>query len=105
MSEAVAQLIENIRLSGGVVSLKDGKLTLSGPESVKKRFLADLRAQKAEVVAFLASRKKTPPIALSSRKALSVASAEEHLKTCRGCYEIAPGVMIHPPRSAYKNEE
>ena len=81
------ELIAGVERIGGELSLRGERIhyRLPGetPAADAARLLAELRAHKQELLAALSER-----------------AAHCGSPNCAGCYEVSPGVRIHPPRAS-----
>jgi hypothetical protein len=76
-------LITQLEAAGGSLALdKAGKLTVHGSAAVKAKFLPLLRERREALIALLRQGSQ----------------AAGHAALCAGCYEVEPGVKIHPPK-------
>lgn len=86
---AIANLLETLRASGGRIEAASGELKCTLPRTwtkqMRESFVNELRARKPE---FLDALEAKP-----AGGALAACGA----RTCGGCYEVRPGVSIHPP--------
>ena len=125
-------LLKQIKESGAMLVLKDGKLLFTAPPGYsperKAAVLTRLRAGKAGLIAYLEQVSSASPDGgvreprQGSEKSLSAVFAVQELQQgseksqstalaacssphCAGCYEVAPGVKLHPPKGAYHYEE
>lgn len=101
----ITELIDNIRLGGGTLTVKGGKLLFTAAvgmsKDTKAALLGTLKTHKAALLAHFEAEN-----VLQDRFAVKHApSAPCGVLGCAGCYSVAPGVNLHPPRGAYKNEE
>lgn len=101
------QLIENIRLSGHSLNVKDSKLMFTAApgtsSDAKTEVLTRLRACKGPLIAYLEDCAKHP-------RDVSMADLVRnlnfnHSKECSGCYFVGEGVQLHPPVSGYHHKE
>jgi hypothetical protein len=83
----VSEIIEELEGRGVFLRVEGGEIKGSKPKNSPEdviRALDSLRARKMEVRAFLENRKVAP-------------CGSPH---CAGCYEVAPGVRLHPPKAS-----
>lgn len=91
--EAIAQIVENIRLSGSVLRLDGERILFTASDRMgsnsRSTILATLRARRDDLVAFLVSE---------SSPTRETVLASCGVQGCSGsCYEVSEGVKIHPP--------
>ena len=88
-------LISTLRAQGHEIRLEGSKLLFTAsrgtPGGAKAAILADLRASRQEVEAYLVAEANPPGDARETTLAACGASY------CAGCYEIGHNLHIHPP--------
>lgn len=93
-------LVADLRQAGGALALVGERLNLTYPKDWRKEqredYLKLIRSQKQEVIALI--------VAESMPRAERQSDARCGKEYCAGCYEVAPGVYLHPPRSAYNHD-
>jgi hypothetical protein len=91
-------IVEEIRRTGGAVTLDGEALRFKAPSSwttpERELALVQLRANKHDIIAYLVSEERYVRPAPVDLAACGNA-------WCAGCYAVGNGAMIHPPRSAY----
>jgi hypothetical protein len=90
------ELVLSARAAGCVLAL-DGERVLytppkGWPKAQREAFLADLRSHREEILAFLVSESMP-------RTERQSDLADCGNPWCAQCYELSPGVFIHPPKS------
>jgi hypothetical protein len=83
----VSEIVQELEQRGVYLRVEGGGVKGSKPKNSPgdvMRALESLRSRKEEVLAFLESRKVAP-------------CGSPH---CAGCYEVAPGVRLHPPKAS-----
>jgi hypothetical protein len=90
------ELVLSARAAGCILTL-DGERVLytppkGWPKAQKDKFLADLRANKPEIVVYLVSELRPARIERQSDLAACGSPA------CAGCYAVGPNVNLHPPK-------
>lgn len=93
----VRKLIETARAEGCVLVLDGEKVLFTPPKywskDARTAFLATLRANRQEIVAFLVAESMPRAERLSDL----AACGKDY---CAGCYLLASGVYLHPPKGA-----
>ena len=79
---AAAELLSQLKAKGVEVQAFGDRLRLRPAEALDSELLETVRQHKREIIAVLGSE----------RPACGSPS-------CAGCYEVEPGVRLHPPRS------
>ena len=99
----IEELIAELEKNGVAFSLDAGSIRMrtTNASALNPDAIAAIRERKAEAVACLEiqfSKSPEPVVGkLENRKTAGLAPCgSEH---CAGCYEVAPGVRLHPPKS------
>jgi hypothetical protein len=81
-----ASLLMSLRARGAKFAMVNGKLKVDAPTGlIGPEQLEILRQRKAEIAALLLSKHPAPNCPGTD--------------LCGGCYEISPGVYLHPPKT------
>jgi hypothetical protein len=93
MSENIAQLVANIRLTGATLVLDGERVLYTPPKGLasdaKRAALDALRGRRDEIVAYLVVE------ATPTRESVLAACGAEY---CAGCYEVGHNLHVHPPK-------
>jgi len=83
----IAMLVDDLRARGARFRVADGKVLVEAPAGViTPEQLATLRERKREIADLLAPTDRAPRC--------------PGTEFCAGCYEVRPGVWIHPPKAS-----
>ena len=99
---------ETLRAAGHILTLDGEKLTFKARPgagaSEKNVLLAALRQRKQEVIAYLVSEERFDRDSERNLITQDKNIAPCGSKYCNMCYEVAPGIKIHPPRPGMSYE-
>jgi hypothetical protein len=97
----ISFLIENLEASGVAVDVEAGTIRLHAddPSAITEEVVSTLKERKAEAVSYLQNRSFSVLQRLGVEKLENRTAAACGSPDCRGCYEVEPGVHIHPPKS------
>jgi hypothetical protein len=83
----IVMLVGGLRARGAKFAVDDGKIVVEAPAGViTPQHLTILRQRKSEIAALLGLK--------------DVAGKCPGTEVCGGCYEVCPGVHLHPPKQS-----